>query len=495
MRPSIRSSAILALIAAGVTLMGAGGDKGTRSIDKLTAEVSKGDLPIEVELSGVFVADNKDEIRIEPEAYRGELIITNLIREGKAIKEGDILIEFDQSNLEDSLEEAKDDVDDKLVELEKAKAELNSWEIDEERGNARRVAELAKATREQKKAIEKAALELSEKEQGLKDADRRVKDAEIDFQQLTQLYEERELHTATENILVERQRQQLENTRRSTAKTKRDFELWKKYDHDAEILEKELEVADKQAEVEKAKVKTAAERKEQEAKVKKAERAMKKAEEKVAELDVDTKSLSVLSPRDGIVFYGAMAGNDSHSDIIFVGMGSRNDEMKIGGRVRTHQVLMTVASMDKLSVEMKALESDIQHLKEGLPISIQPTAFPALAIDGELTKVDQVASRTGFLSDVREFKIHGTYEKTFPQLRSGMNCRITVRANSVPDCLQVPVLAVFSEGGKHYCLVKDGEKTTRRPVMIGASNGQLVEIKEGLREGERISLYDPLANS
>jgi multidrug efflux pump subunit AcrA (membrane-fusion protein) len=93
---------------------------------------------------------------------------------------------------------------------------------------------------------------------------------------------------------------------------------------------------------------------------------------------------------------------------------------------------------------------------------------------------------------VREFKIHGEYEKSFPQLRSGMNCRVTVRANSIPDCLQVPVLAVFSEGGKHYCLVKNGSGVDRREVKIGSTNGQMVEIEEGLREGESVTLYDPV---
>ena len=37
------------------------------------------------------------------------------------------------------------------------------------------------------------------------DARRRLKDAEVDFEQLTQLYEERELSTSTENILIERE--------------------------------------------------------------------------------------------------------------------------------------------------------------------------------------------------------------------------------------------------------------------------------------------------
>ena len=83
--------------------------------------------------------------------------------------------------------------------------------------------------------------------------------------------------------------------------------------------------------------------------------------------------------------------------------GGANNELRVGGRVRTHEILMTVAAMDNLSINMRVLENDIQHMKAGLPITVVPDAFPALKIVGTLTKVDQVASRQGFLSEIREF--------------------------------------------------------------------------------------------
>ena len=198
----------------------------------------------------------------------------------------------------------------------------------------------------------------------------------------------------------------------------------------------------------------------------------------------------MLSPRAGIVFYGTIGG-DMFSDVIVFGMGDQGKEMQVGGRVRTHQTLMTVASMDQLSVEMKVLENDIQHMQPGLPVTIRPDAFPSLLIEGKLTTVDKIASRTGFMSEVREFTVRGGYEGVFKQLRSGMNCRVTVHADTVPDAVQVPVLAVYSEGGDFHCLVKNGARTERRPVKLGATNGTMVQITEGLRPGERVSLWDP----
>jgi len=458
----------------------------------LSAEVTKADLPIEVELAGSFVAEDKDEIRIEPKSYRGDLIIVELVPEGRSVKQGDPLIAFDRSSLEDSLDEANEEVRAKEVELTKAQADLEAWEIEHQRKRTRAEVEREKTHNALEKARAQADQTLADKRAEVENAARRVKDAEVDFEQLEQLYKERQLHTATEDILIDRQQHDLDDTRRAAAKAAFGFELWQKYEQDLEVVDKQLDFDDKEAEVKKAEIQGASERREKAAAVAKAERALEKAKEKLGKLEHDVESLRVLAPRDGIVFYGTI-GFDSPSDVVFIGMGGDTDEMKIGGRVRTHQVLMTVASMEHLSIRMQAMEGDIQYLQEGLPITVRPDAFPALAIEGELTKVDQVANRTGFFSDVRQFTVRGKYDKAYPQLRSGMNCRVTVEADSVPECLQVPVLAVFSEGGDHYCLVVEGARTSKRAVTIGATNGAQVEIQDGLRAGERVALHDPVA--
>lgn len=454
-----------------------------------TAIATKGDLAIEIELAGSFVAENKDEIRIEPKAYKGDLIITSLLPEGAAVKKGDPLIEFDPKTLERSLEDGRNDVSDKKVELGKADAELRAFLIDKDTSLGRSRLELELAQGELGKAREKIAIDLSDKEKSIKDAEHRLADGRVDLEQLMQLYKERELHTATENILIDREKRRIDDLARTVEKTKREVELWKKFDRDKESKEKELDVGKKEAEIKKSEIKLTADEAEKQAAVNKAKREVEKAERKVRELEEDAATLKVASPRDGIVFYGTIGGT-SISDVMVFSMGGQEKEMRVGGRVRTHQILMTVASMDRLSIQMRVMENEIQHMKSGLPVTIRPDAFPSLKISGRVTKVDQVASRTGIFSDVREFKVHGEYEGVFPQLRSGMNCRVTVHADKIPDAVQVPVLAVFAEGGEFHCFVREGGKTKRRMVKLGATNGINVQITEGIRAGEVVALSD-----
>ena len=151
------------LMAAAVLLPSCGLGQEEGDPDQLTAKVEQGDLAIEIELTGSFVADEKDEIRMEPSAYRGDLIITSLVAEGQKVKKGDVLIEFDPSSLEDALEDATDDVEAKTVELEKANAEMKAWQLDEERKTARRTAERHRASRDLDKAKEMEADVLADK--------------------------------------------------------------------------------------------------------------------------------------------------------------------------------------------------------------------------------------------------------------------------------------------------------------------------------------------
>ena len=455
--------------------------------DDLTAKVIKDDLKIEIEIPGVFVAEDKDEIAMEPKQYSGDLIITKIAQEGVSVSKGDVLIVFDADNLEDALEEAGNAVTDAEIELQKAEADLQTSKIDAETSLAQLTKETKFAERDYNAATEREKFELKKKKKDIADAKRRLKDSEVDFQQLQELYQERELHTATENILIERESLKIEDIKKAIVRLEEEFEFFKTYEQSKDTLSKELAWQKKKSELKKQEIKGAATLKEKESVVAKAQRKLERAKKKVADLELDSKSLRVVAPRDGILFYGKT--NETAAGLIFGGRNTK--EMRLGGRVQTHEILMTVASMSQLAIKMQVLENDIQHMKPGLSMTIRPDAFPAMELTGKLTVVDQIATRSNILSDVRRFSVKGKYEGSNGQLRSGMNCRVTVHADVVPDAVQVPVVAVSEEKGKYFCFVKTGASSSKREVKIGMSNDDNVQITEGLLPGEVVYLYDP----
>lgn len=495
LRPFARRLAAVAIPIAAVALLVAqardtSAPAGATPRAGMTALVEKKALPIEVQVTGVFLAEKKDRVAIEPKAYSGDLIVKSLIAEGASVKKGDLLLEFDPENFKKSIEKGQEEVTDAEVKQTRARAELEQAQIDRDITLAQTTKELEMVRLELEAEQVKVKYALEDKETAQRRSKVSHQDRLVNFEQLKQLYEARELHTATENILVERERRGIEDAEKDLVKSDRELAHWKKYEMNKDLEKKELEVKRKEADLKKAQIKHAADIAEKDAGVKKAERDVTSAKKKLEELQADLASAKATSPREGIVFYGSLADESDMGMMVWSSSDIRQN-LRIGGRVRTHETLLTVASMDQLSLDMKVPENDVQHMKEGLPLSIRPDAFPDLRIAGKLTKVSQIASRGGWLSTVRNFKLTGEYTGTYPQVRAGMNAQITVQADSVPDAVQVPVIAVFEQGGAYHCYVEEGGTAVKRTVRIGATNGKQVQIADGVRPGERVYLYDP----
>ncbi|MEK6236866.1 MAG: hypothetical protein N2C14_19330, partial [Planctomycetales bacterium] len=54
--------------------------------------------------------------------------------------------------------------------------------------------------------------------------------------------------------------------------------------------------------------------------------------------------------------------------------------------------------------------------------------------------------------------------------------------------LQVPLAAIIEQGKNHYCLVREQEGWTPRPVTIGSNNNDQVIVLTGLSQGDRVSM-------
>ena len=459
-----------------------------------TVTVKKGDLNLEVNIPGVFIADDKDEIKMEPRQYSGDLIVTRIISEGASVKPGDVLIEFDSAKLEEAIEEARNEATDAEVGLKKANAEFQSAVIENRSQGIQLQAELEMLQQELDAARSKQSLDIQEKRKAIVDAGRDLQKLNEDLKMLRDIYNERSLATSTSgDILLERQLISIDNAKKDIEFRQRQLDYFEKFDLNKEQLQKQLEIEKKQAERDKQRIMLAAEVSEKQSVVTKAMREMDAANEKVQELNDDREKLKVFSPREGIVFYGETDQEVPAGIIISAsGMRSVRDELRVGGRVRTHKILLTIATMKHLSIKMNVLENDIQLLKNGLPITVFPDAFPADSFAGKLTSVDQIATKVSFFANAeKRFRVMGKCTELAPLLRSGMNGRVTIHAEAVKNAIVIPVSAVFERGDSFYCYLKTDSGHETRDVEIGMSNATEVQITTGLQEGDVVYLKDP----
>lgn len=457
-----------------------------------SATATQAELKLSVNVPGVFVADDKDEMKMEPIKYSGDLIVTRILPEGTKVKTGDVLMEFDSDMVDEAIDEAQNEATDADVELKKAQAEYQSAQIDLEAKQYQLEAELKMLQSEVSAAGEKQLLDLAEQEQKIVDAEHQLEQAKIDFKTLEELYDERGLvESNSGDILMDRERKKISNMVKGIEFAKKELNYFKQFDKSKEQIEKELEVEKKQAEIKKETINLAAVATEKKSIVEKAQRKVDAANRKVDGLKKDREQLRVVSPREGTLFYGS-TGNELPAGVIVMGMPDSRAQLRIGGRIKTHSVLLTVSTMSNLSIKMNLAENDIQHVKQDLPITIYPDAFPSLQFKGKLSQVDQIATKIGFGSNSpRRFKVMGKCTEDANLLRSGMNCRVEIHPDPFEKVLQIPLVSVFEEDGDFYCYVKGDSGSEKRKIEIGLSNVEFVEVKSGLNEGEVVLLKRP----
>jgi HlyD family secretion protein len=125
---------------------------------------------------------------------------------------------------------------------------------------------------------------------------------------------------------------------------------------------------------------------------------------------------------------------------------------------------------------------------------IRIDAVPNRVLRGHVKTVDTVAGQQDwFAADVKLYRTVVSIDEPVEGLKPGMSAEVTIYADESPtEVMVVPVQAIvgaISLGAKPHCFVvgTDGQPE-RRDVVVGMSNQLLVEVKSGLKEGDKVLL-------
>src|SRR5205807_803018 len=124
---------------------------------------------------------------------------------------------------------------------------------------------------------------------------------------------------------------------------------------------------------------------------------------------------------------------------------------------------------------------------------IRVDSFSSHVLKGHVKTVDTVASQADwFSSDVKNYKTMVTIDAgQIEGLRPGMSAEVTISAEESSGPVKVvpvqSVVGTISMGAKRKCFVINREgQPELRDIVVGMSNERLVEVKDGLEEGEKV---------
>lgn len=451
----------------------------------LVHKINEGPLKISLNLSGTIESEQTSRVKYRPELYDGELVITEIVEEGKEVAKDDVIMKLDMTKIQI-------EIGDKNIALQSAKNNLIKAQEElkiQESSNKSMVekAELELEISNQKLAqyekIDKPK-KIREAKLGVKNAADRVTDLTVELQQLEKMYKEDEMIEMTEELVIARAKRNLASAKESLEIAKKTQELVLEFDLPTEEKRLKLDARQKQSEYDRTQATAKANIAQKNSEINKAQAEVSKLENDLAKLGRDKNNMTIKAPVAGKIYYGEIRSSNYYEF-------SMGIEFKVGGKVSAHSTLMTIPELAKLKIKVNVFEADINKLKTGMQVSIYPDALSNTLIKGEVKKIKHVASRTSWYSDENTFETEIDITDNDDRLKPGMKARVEIVVDQVPNAILAPISAVHEKDGKTFCYIKNGDKFSTKEVKIGKTDNKDVEILSGLSKGETVLLYDP----
>jgi membrane fusion protein, multidrug efflux system len=153
-----------------------------------------------------------------------------------------------------------------------------------------------------------------------------------------------------------------------------------------------------------------------------------------------------------------------------------------GDVVGSQSRLFTIADVSTLVVRVQISELDVAGLRVGQPASVTVDAVGGATFSGTLRRIFPAADSISRMVPV-EVALAGTAVR---QLRPGYLSRVTFKLGERPGVLLAPTTAVVGARDARAVFLKKGDKVERRLVRVGQASGDVVEILEGLAEGDSV---------
>ncbi len=168
----------------------------------------------------------------------------------------------------------------------------------------------------------------------------------------------------------------------------------------------------------------------------------------------------------------------------FAGTVSSVDVEK-GDEVKNGDSLMTVADFDHMKVSVRVGESNIGQVSEGQKCQVTVSSAGA-TFDATIDSIDHVSytgNNVAYYTGVVNVDTSGT-DNIWP----GMQATVTVPLEEAKDVTVLKMDALSTARDNTSYVYKENEKGEMEEVAvtIGVSNGNYVEIKDGIASGETV---------
>ncbi len=194
----------------------------------------------------------------------------------------------------------------------------------------------------------------------------------------------------------------------------------------------------------------------------------------VKEAEVAVGNTRIVAPFDGTV----LKKNADVGEIV----------APLAGAASSRAAVVTIADMSSLEVEADVSEANITRVSPGQGCEIRLDAYPEQSYRGTVSRIVPTADRAKATVLVKvKFKSYD--RRVLPE----MGAKITFLAKDSGDdaaalkpLLTVPAAAVAERNGRQVVYQVKDDRAVEVPVTVGQRIGALIEIKNGVKEGDKV---------
>jgi RND family efflux transporter MFP subunit len=211
-----------------------------------------------------------------------------------------------------------------------------------------------------------------------------------------------------------------------------------------------------------------------EARYKKAVAGVSASRAALTSADVQIDYTLIRAPFDAIV----LTKNADVGDIV----------TPLGAAANAKASVVTLADMDSLQVEVDVSESNIGKIRIGQPCDVQLDALPDMRFRGEAHMVVPTADRSKATVMVKV-----SFIDKDPRILPEMSAKVAflereIRDGEMKSFTAVNKTAVLIKDKSVFVYKIDGDVVKMTPVTIGREMGDMVEILQGVKAGDKVVL-------
>lgn len=484
--------------------------QGQKRIEEfITYEVKKQDLVISVIEGGNLKALRSQKI---VNGVPGQRNILEVVDEGTLITEKDvedsrILIKLDAKDLEDRAEELRINVENSLSSYTQAQQDLEIRKKENESDIRQAELKVKFARIDLDKYLGKVLTGrlIEGEEKNLKFSEL-IESPELEGEALNKKRElENNIGLAKEEVArakdkvgwseklaekeyitkseLEADRFSLQQAEASMESSKLEYQLFMNYDFSKEVEKLVSDYRESLSELDRTKAKCESEIIKSEADVKNQKATYIERKNNLDEVEQNISKCTIRATQPGLVTY-ATSGDPWRSQ----------NPIQPGTSVRDRQELLNLPDFNSMGVEVKVHESSIQKIKIGQKAIIKVDAFPGKIFSGEVKKVSALPDATfkWMNPDLNVYVVEISLDKdtqSFDFLKPGMSAEVEIMIENLKNVLVVPSAMISAKEGKPTCAVLRGRKIEIREIELGGSGEDMVEVKNGLKEGEVVAIF------